>query len=301
MWEPSSPPFLQGIPLSSKHTITMRSRSKTTSGALLLLAPFFVATSFAGESLPNQPLSISVQDDDEDELPDKREEVKNLLTDLKAQIRKRGDQDKDAISTMEALMGEFEKSGPKDRKSIVKGIIDTFKQKRKHTDEDGYDNDLYLAAAVALGRMGPESVKPLAKLIGDKKHRANLVLQARVVQSLGQTKDEDAVKPLLDLLGYKDFQIEQAAAQALGNFTGLKEKQRKLVFEEVLKTLMSAYNNKEADRSNQNPQVHKRYNAVSSSMVTTLQALSGHEEGTPPGWQNWWNKNKREDWSELDD
>ncbi|MCP5024121.1 MAG: HEAT repeat domain-containing protein [bacterium] len=278
----------------------MRSFSKTTSGALLLLAPFLVGTSFATSS-PCQPLSIAAQDDKEDEVPDKREEVKNLLSDLKGQIGKRGAEDKDAITTIEALMGEFEKSGPKDRKAIVKQIGECFKKKRKHSDEEGYDNVLYLAAAVSLGRMGPESVKILTKFIGDKKHRANLVLQARLVQSLGQTKAEDAVKPLLDLLGHKDFQIEQAAAQALGNFSELEEKQRKMVFGEVLNALMSAFNNKEADTTNEQPEVHKRYDAVSSSMVTTLQALSGHEEGTPPGWQKWWNKNKKEDWSELDE
>ncbi|MDF1836239.1 MAG: HEAT repeat domain-containing protein [Planctomycetota bacterium] len=278
----------------------MRSISKVTRGAVLVLTPFLCGPAFAAIALPSLPVSISTQDDEE-EIPDKRDEVKALLVDLKGQVKKRGTEDEAAKATIETLMAEFEKSGPKDRKSIVKGIADCFKQKRGHSDEKGYDNNLYMAAAVSLSFMGPESVKPLAKLIGDKKHRANLELQARIIQSLGKTKSEDAVKPLLDLLGHKDYQIEQAAAQALGNFAELKEKPRKVVFEEVLKALMSAYNNKEADTSNQQPEVHKRYDAVSSSMVTTLQALSGHEEGTPPQWQTWWNKNKRADWSELDD
>ncbi|MFT5197678.1 MAG: hypothetical protein ACI87O_000319 [Planctomycetota bacterium] len=284
----------------------MRSLSKATRGAILVCAPFLCGSTFAGITIPSNPTSspasIVVQDDAEEEkIQDKREEVKALLADLKGQVKKRGTEDAAAIPTIEALMGEFAKSGPKDRKSIVKGIADCYKQKRSHSEEEGYDNNLYMAAAVSLASMGPESVKPLAKLIGDKKHRANLVLQSRIIQSLGQTKDEDAVKPLLDLLGHKDFQIEQAAAQALGNFVDLKEKPRKGIFEEVMKALMSAYNNKEADTTNQQPEVHKRYDAVSSSMVTTLQALSGHEEGTPPQWQMWWNNNKKADWSELDD
>ncbi|MCP5020372.1 MAG: HEAT repeat domain-containing protein [bacterium] len=251
-------------------------------------------------SFPDPPSAVVQDEEEEEEIPDKREEVKKLLTDLKGQIRKRGLEDKDAIGTIETLMGEFENSGPKDRKSIVKGLVEVYKQKRGYSDEEGYDNKLYLATAVALGFMGPECVKPVSKLIGDKKHRANLALQARLVQSLGNTKAEDAVKPLLDLLGYKEYQIEQAAAQALGNFTELKEKARKMIFKEVLQALMSAYSAKEDD-INGETDAGKRYDAVSSSMVTTLQALSGHEEGTPPEWQTWWNKNKRADWSELDD
>ena len=277
----------------------MRSISKVTRGAVLVLTPFLCGPAIAAIAPPSNSASFLTQDDEEDAVPDKREEVKNLLVDLKGQIKKRGMEDKAAIATIETLMSEFEKSGPKDRKAIVKGIVDCYKQKRSYSEEKGYDNALYLAAAVSLSKMGPESVKPLAKLIGDKKHRANLALQSRIIQSLGQTKDEDAVKPILDLLGHKDYQIEQAAAQALGFFVDLEEKKRKGIFEEVLKSLMSAYNNKEADTSNQQPEVHQRYDAVSSSMVTTLQALSGHEEGTPPQWQTWWNKNKRADWSEL--
>ena len=279
----------------------MRSISKVTRGAVLVLTPFLCGPALAAIAPPSSPASLLVQDEEEEVVPDKRNEVKALLSDLKVQVKKRGLEDPAAIATIETLMGEFAQSGPKDRKAIVKGIVECFKQKRSYSEEKGYDNKLYMAAAVSLSKMGPESVKPLAKLIGDKKHRANLALQARIVQSLGQTKDEDAVKPLLDLLGHKDYQIEQAAAQALGEFTELKEKQRKGVFEEVLKALMGAYNDKEADNQNMDQSVHKRYDAVSSSMVTTLQALSGHEEGTPPQWQTWWNKNKRADWSELDD
>ncbi len=278
----------------------MRSISKVTRGAVLVLAPFLCGPAIAAIAPASVPAPFLVQDDEEGEVPDKREEVKTLLVELKGQIKKRGAEDEAAKTTIETLMAEFKQSGPKDRKSIVKGIVDCFKQKRKHSEEKGYDNNLYMAAAVSLSFMGPESVKPLTKLIGDKKHRANLALQARIIQSLGQTKSEDAVKPLLDLLGHKDNQIEQAAAQALGLFTELKEKKRKVIFEEVLKALMGAYNDKEADTQNMEPSVHKRYDAVSSSMVTTLQALSGHEEGTPPQWQTWWNKNKRADWSELD-
>ncbi len=277
----------------------MKPLSRATGRAILLLTPLLCGSTFAAVVAPSSPLSVSVQDDEEKEekVPDKRKEVKNLLADLKSQIRKRGLKDRDAISTIEALMGEFKKSGSEDRKSIVKGLADVYKQKRRYSDEKGYDNDLYLATAAAMGFMGPECVKPVVKLIGNNAHRANLVLQARLVQSLGKTKAEEAVKPLLDLLGHKDPEIEQAAAQALGNFGGLEEKQRKVVFEEVLKALMSAYGNKEADPSNET--ARRRYDAVSASMGTSLQALSGHEEGTPPKWQTWWNKNRRTNWSKL--
>ncbi|MBL4771309.1 MAG: hypothetical protein JKY61_09235, partial [Planctomycetes bacterium] len=123
----------------------MRTLSKATSCAIFLLAPLFCGSTFAAAAAPSGSQPVLVQDEDEDEVPDKREEVKNLLADLKGQIRKRGKQDKDAISTIETLMGEFEASGPKDRKSIVKGIVDCYKQKRTYSEEEGYDNSLYMA------------------------------------------------------------------------------------------------------------------------------------------------------------
>ncbi len=243
-------------------------------------------------------------EEEEEEAPpeDKREVIKEGLKTLKAHAKKRGDEDAEVVSTVEMLMNEFPKSGPKDRAAIAKGIAGCFDQKRKQNDEGVYDNKIYLASAEALSHMGPESVPHLIKMVGHKKHKANIVLQARVVQSLGKTKSEDGVDTLTNLLGgHTANEIEQAAAQALGNFGDLGLKKRKKIFGEVLKSLMSAKNDKDDDINNEDPSKAKRYNAVSASMLSTMETLSGHKESTPEEWQSWWNKNKKKDRDEVEE
>ena len=195
-------------------------------------------------------------------------------------------------------MKEFPKSGPKDRASIVKGVAAIFKQKRKLNDDGKLEPNIYLQCTVALEKMAPESAPELIKLIGHKQHRNNIPLQARIVRAVGNTKHKDGIKPLIDLLGYKDFEIEQAAAEALGNYTDLKLKERKKVFSEVLKALMSAKNAFDGDPNGESPELEKRYNTVSAAMTGTLKGLSAHEENTPEKWQRWWNKNKKKNWDE---
>ncbi|MEZ5976222.1 MAG: HEAT repeat domain-containing protein [Planctomycetota bacterium] len=198
---------------------------------LVCLTPAWAASApLVGSDL--LPRVVQDEEDKPEELPDKREEVKNLLENLKNHAKARGTQDADAQGVIETLMKEFPQSGPKDRVSIVKGIGQIFKEKRKQAEDGTFDNTLYLAAAYALGEMGPESVAELTSWIGNKTHRSNLLLQEKLIQSLGKTKHPDAVKPLLDLLGNKDFAIEAAGAQALNNFGELEIKARKKVFEE---------------------------------------------------------------------
>jgi len=248
---------------------------------------------------PTQWVGIQEEGEEGDQpLPDKRDEVKELIATLKDHAGARGKEDTEAVATIELLMNEFPKSGPKDRAALAKAVADVFNQARKQNEDQTYNNDMYIAASVALSYMGPESANELVKWVDNKKHNANLVLRASLIQSLGKTKAEVGIKPILKLLGHKDIPVEAAAAQALGNYSELELKKRKEIFEEVLKALMSAKNNKDADINNQDPTKAKRYDSVSASMLTTLEALSKHKEGTPEEWQRWWNKNKKDDWDE---
>ena len=252
---------------------------------------------------PNSSASIPVWQEPEEEAEDeeappedKREEIKELLSQLKGHIGKRGKEDKEAGDIIEQLMGEYPKSGPKDQESIAKGMGACLKVKRKQDKEGNFDNALYGKAAFTLGTMGDIGAKELVKWVGHKQHRGNLGLQVVLIKSLGKTKSPLGVKTLTDLLGNKDHAIEAEAAKALFHFDGLKLKERKKVFNEVLKALMSAKNAKDADTTNQDTTAQARYGAVSAPMISTLEALSGHKEGTPEAWQSWWNKNKKDDW-----
>ena len=108
----------------------------------------------------------AVQDD---QIPDKREEVKAMIDELKGHAKKRAKEDEQAVGVIDRLIVEFPKSGPKDREDIVDSLEWCFSQKRpKELAEGVPDTRLYVAAAVGLGEMAPESVKPLIKLIDAK-------------------------------------------------------------------------------------------------------------------------------------
>ncbi|HIF41003.1 MAG TPA: HEAT repeat domain-containing protein [Planctomycetes bacterium] len=236
--------------------------------------------------------------DDEDEKPDKRPEVKEILGRLKDHATARlGKEDTEAVAVVDELLAEFPKSGLKDRASIAKGLSDCFKQKRP--EKDGvFPNKLFIASAVAMGHMGPESAKLLQGWIGHKTHRKDLTLQRQLILALGKTKDVKSVKTLTDLITDKDPPIQGAAAEALGNFVHLKSKERKKIFEEILKTLTSARNSVDSDPLD--TIARQAYDAIAAPMITTLQDLSGHDERKPSEWRRWWNKNKKKDWDKED-
>ena len=258
-----------------------------------LLAPLALLWTVAPAAASSAPASPSPSLAQE-EIPDKREDIKKLLDDFDDLAGERGEKDREAIEVIDRLVQEFAGCGPKDRAAIVKQLGKCFDERRKEVD-GAPDNRLFLASATALGEMGPESADELEKWIGHKKHRSDLTLQRRLVLSLGKTKVIDALPTLTNLLTDKDDTIVGAAAEALANYDEIELDKRKKVFEDLLKTLMSAKAG--IDRDVNDVRARERYDVVAAPLLTSLKRLSKHEEArTPEDWQRWWNKNKREDW-----
>lgn len=261
--------------------------------SLTLLAP----ASLPAAAPLAPPVLASFQDDEEK--PDKREEVKDALKSLKDHAGKRGDEDIEAIQVIETLKTEFPESGPKDRKAIVKGINACLKAKRKLTKDKLFDNKLHLAAAEALGDMGPESIKDLSGWVDHKSFIKDLDMRRTLILSLGRTKDEDAVDPLVDLLTNHEPVVQASAAQALGDYGFLDQKERKAVFKKVLDVITQVKN--ALDVGQTDPIVQDRYDTIAGPMLTTLQKLSGHDARDALVFRKWWNKNKKKDWDEGKD
>ena len=261
----------------------------TLATLLLFSLPTAMPVSAARPPLPQE---------EEAQIVDKRPEIKELLSEFKALTKERGEKDPEAIGVIDQLLQEFPQSGPKDRKDIVKELEKAFKLKRTKELEPGIpDERLYMAAAVAMGRMGPESVKPLSKLLGAKNLKKKTRLQRAIALSLGTTEDLEAVDPLLDLLKHHDPVMVAAGAEALSYFKDAPLDRRKEMFEEQLKILMGQLAVKDADPTN--IEAHDRWNTISGPIVNSLQKLSGHDERDPATWQAWWNDNKKKDWDEL--
>ena len=259
--------------------------------ALTLVALALLTGSVSGE--PVLPMS-----QEENPVVDKRPEIKALLEAFKQHTKKRGEEDPEAIGVIDQLVQEYPSCGPKDRKAIVKELEKAFKLKRNKDLEPGVpDERLYMAAAVALGRMGPESVKPLSKLLGAKNLKKKIRLQRTIAIALGTTRDLGAKDPLLGLLKHHDPVLVAAGAEALSFFADAPLKDRKEMFNEQLKILMGQLTEKDTDPTN--PIALERWNTISGPIVNSLQKLSGHDERDPATWQTWWNKNKKKDWDNL--
>jgi HEAT repeat protein len=238
---------------------------------------------------------VFAQDDAPNTNPDNRPEVKELLVKLSDHIGERGKQDAEAIAVLDLLVPEFEKSGVKDRQAIVKGLDKCLDVRRTESEDGLRDNKLFLAAAVCLRTMGPESAPVLIKWIGHKDHKKDLALQAKLITSLGKTRDEAGRKVLIKLLVDKSPAVQAAAAEALGEYSEADQKVRKECVQDLItmalmpaKGLIDVQTPNQADR--------ERWDTISAPIITSLQRLTRHTETDPQKWQAWWNDNKKKDW-----
>jgi hypothetical protein len=237
--------------------------------------------------------------DDEEEVPDKRDDIKELCATFEKHIKKKGKEDTDAVTVVDKLLQEFPGCGPKDRAAIVKSLVKGFGLKRKESEDGLKDNRVPMACAVCLAKMAPESVKPLIKLADDKKVAADLNVRRRVIISLGKTADESAVEPLLKLTSAKEPVIQGAAIEALGEFREIDQKVRKKVCEKLIKLILPIKSI--VDTDSENLEARERFDVIGSPTITTLQKLTDQNIRDFTEWQHWWNKNKRKDWEEEED
>jgi hypothetical protein len=264
--------------------------------AWILCASAFLVPSLAAPAPCAPPIAQAAgQQPAPNTNPDNRPEIKEATDKLGAHIGKRGKEDDAAIQIIDTLIGEFEKSGPKDRLLIVKGIDKCFDAKRQDVSEGVPDNKLYLAAAVSLRTMGPESAPVLIKWIGHKEHRKDLALQAKLITSLGKTRDEEGRKVLIKLLVDKSPAVQAATAEALGEFADADQKVRKDCVQSLITdALMPAKGLIDVQQPNQADK--DRWDTISAPIITSLQRLTKHNESDPQKWQAWWNDNKKKDW-----
>ena len=228
-------------------------------------------------------------------LADNTEVIDQLLDRFAYTLRNRpgglGRDPENGLVLLRELSGHFDACGPRDRRDIVKAVV---RGLERFDREEPAGLEFAMAAANALGSMGPESVDPLLSLVVDKHVDNDLELHRRLVLSLGRTRNEDALPRLEKLLHHEEATIEAAAAEAMGEFDGLEEAKRKEVFYALLTRLIDAKflaDQDEVDLTHQ-----RRYEAIIGAMTTSLQRLSKHDERDPEQWLRFWNKNKRKPW-----
>ena len=282
------------------------------SGLLWLAAP---AVAQDVEFGAPQALQVSVSQDaalqgergdpapvDPKDLPDKRDEIKQLLEELKAHSKKRGDEDEACEPILEQLAEEYPKSGPKDRKSILGDVADLLTIKRKELAKDIPNERLSAFAAVMLGRMGEDAGPILAKHVGHKKLETKIKAHRAVVLALGATKWEDGIEVLITALDEDRPEVRAAAAEALANYKEMEQKHRKEIVEELIKVIVPI--EETLEQNQQNPgaadieQFQRDFDIMRAPIRTTLESMTETTNGTFRDWNAWWNDNKRKNWDE---
>ena len=270
--------------------------------AAFTASPLAAPTDGAAPAKPSLESALHFLDgshDDGDEIVDKRDEVKALIKKFEGHTKKKGKEDDQAVKVMDELLAEFAQSGPKDRASIVKALEKSLTLKRKDLKDGTKEARVAMAAAVCLGEMGPESVKPLIGITGGKKLRGNPELLRRAILSLGKTEDERAVKPLMSLMSDKLPIFQGAAIESLGMFRGADQKVRKEIVQDLIKLIMPIKTIVDTDTND--TITREQYDVIGPPAITTLQRLTDQDMRDFTEWGQWWNKNKRKNWDEEED
>jgi hypothetical protein len=227
--------------------------------------------------------------------------VSELVDDLQQELSRKEIDETHAKELVERLAAEFAVSGTKDRAPIVRVLERALAAK----EQGKPDVELVCHSARALAGMAPESLPVLAHALENKALLKEKEIGRTLVLALGKTRDKAAQKPLLGLLDSSDDGLVAAAGEALGEYEGAALATRKQLFEEVLKALMQAKDQMEAQsqsslepNSPHDDAAQKKYDAIQAALGTTLQRLSRQEPRSADLWQRWWNKNKRANWDD---
>lgn len=227
--------------------------------------------------------------------------VAGLVGDLQDELAHRSNDETRAKELVEKLATEFTVSGSKDRGVIVKVLERCLAAKQSGKPDAG----LVCHATRALAAMAPESLPVLNRALDNKLLLKEPEIGRTLVLALGKTRDKGSIKELFGVLDHPDDALVAAAGEALGEYDSVELATRKQIFEEVLKTLMQAKDQKDAQaqQSTDPTAPHddaaaRRYDTIQAALSTTLQRLSKQEPRSADLWQRWWNKNKRANWDD---
>jgi hypothetical protein len=227
--------------------------------------------------------------------------VAGLVEDLAQELARKAVDEAHAKALIERLAAEFAVSGTRDRAPIVR-VLERCLAAKEQGKPDG---ELVCHAARALAGMAPESLPVLERALENKALLKEPEIGRTLVLALGKTRDKAAVKALLGMLDSPDGALVAAAGEALGEYEGAALATRKQLFEEVLKALMQAKDQRDAQTQQtlapnapHDDTAAKRYDAIQAAFGTTLQRLSKQDARGADLWLRWWNKNKRANWDD---
>jgi hypothetical protein len=260
-------------------------RPATIRSPFRLLTGLLLAAAAAGQEPASDP-----------SLPGQLKDLRALVKDPKMEGDLR------AGDLIQVLVKDHDKRNPKDLDKITAAIGEVFKLGKVRPPEQ---TRLYEQAGQALASLGKRGAKDLRAGVTDEriKDRNYARLRAKLIESLGRTKDEEQVDFLLEqALRSPDDLVIAAAGGALANFTELEVPKVR----DVVKRLIGRYGEYVAKGSQLDPtdpnapidigpqNARATLAAIKEPWNATLARLTGQSFSDAPDWQRWLNKNK--DW-----
>lgn len=209
--------------------------------------------------------------------------------------------DDEAITKIDELVKRFDEAGPKDKILIANAIaknLDAQRQLAEPTGREAKEEQeqprLFQTTIVALSAFHELGCERLTTAYARDDYKKAKKFRGRILQMIGKTEQESAVKFLLDKLKDKDDVIVADAITALGNYTKAKEEIKKDIIDKLVKEFNSSYGNA-ADSSTPQGKVAKdRYDLIAPGMIDTLQKISNQSAFRDPReWEKWWQNNKK--------
>ena len=142
-------------------------------------------------------------------------------------------------------------------------------------------------------------LKPLVKLLEDKRYRRDADAKRRIAHALAVVAEPGAIEPLSELIRFdEDPEVVAEAADALASFASAKVPLRKPAVKRMVDLYESTWNLKESVRQEHKDKVLKkeaeqRYKVYGKTLRHALQALTGVQLTRPAEWRRWWNSNKK--------
>ena len=210
--------------------------------------------------------------------------------------------DAEALDLIGAVLKKWEAGlGDKDKAAVVKALGGVFTLGRLRSPDQA---QLYLGAAVALGRLGKDGARPLQEAFADgtrfPEKREWVSLREKLLVHLGRTKDEAMIPFLLKLARGRSPEpaLLAAAGEALGNFDDSSEALRK----DIVSNLLGKYGELDSKARVIDPNNIEAQNARSTLTVIAgrwndaLRRLTRASFDQFPQWNEWYNKNKGRSW-----
>lgn len=257
--------------------------ARALAAGLLLLA----VAAAQNPAPPAAPAPIAV----DPTLPERLKELKTLVSHPKMA------DDFQAVGLIQSLVTDVAKIAPKDKEKLAKALGEVFRTGRlRPADKDV----LYREAGDALGKLGLDGSKELAKAIADARFKDYLPLLSHWIVALGRTEDDKQVDFLLDTTTRSPHdELRAAAAEALGCYQNMDGKLRREVVKQIVREWGSLHQQATTpdpvDASQPiplQPQVaRKTLKACEGKWVAVLQKVTGQTLGAFAEWQRWLNKN----------